>query len=655
MVRTELGEVLRIRKDELVQAWAERSKRSSERYGERPLEEVKRNLGALLDAMVELADTDDRTAVEAVVQKVYPARARAGFSFEDTLTVLFVGIEEGIRALKMECDARGCSSDFFQLANELIDVFSEVTVLHAQTLEDMRRKDLVADTVSGLAKAYEGLDEESILQNSMDGLRDRFNLDDEIHMLCEEESFPSRCDDSRVEALLRAACERAIHTGQSVTLESSPAEDASTAGAVDGKPRTAIGIPITARGGMLGSIAVASRTKASLSDNDRRMVEAVAGHIGVACENTRIYRGASNAVEKLTAGKSELFTILSGLEAAVYVADMETYEILAVNRVIEDIYGPNLVGRKCYEALQRGQTEPCTFCTNDKLMENGESTGPYIWRFKDTLTGRWYNCIDKAVMWPNGRHVRLELAFDITDAEAARTETENARDLLELYNDILLHDLGNHAGTIIGYLDLAIDTPEFGEKERSFVASAREQAEKCGQLIDRVSQFSKVLTAKDEARHGRSLNSILDEAIEEAIGIHSDQKPVIRKEYSDEGHIVPLGVFAKDVFLNLLTNAIKYGDGKVVAVRIDEDHLDERPAWKVSIMDNGQGISEKDKKKLFQRYSRLDTPKHQKGMGLGLSIARTVTDRYGGEIRVEDRVPGDHMKGACFIVVFPKA
>jgi signal transduction histidine kinase len=60
-------------------------------------------------------------------------------------------------------------------------------------------------------------------------------------------------------------------------------------------------------------------------------------------------------------------------------------------------------------------------------------------------------------------------------------------------------------------------------------------------------------------------------------------------------------------------------------------------------------------KKLFQRYSRLDTSERQKGKGLGLSIARTVANRYGGEIRVEDRVPGDHTKGACFIVVFPKA
>jgi two-component system phosphate regulon sensor histidine kinase PhoR len=353
--------------------------------------------------------------------------------------------------------------------------------------------------------------------------------------------------------------------------------------------------------------------------------------------------------------KSELFTMLSGLEAIVYVADMETYEVLAVNRVLEDFYGPNLVGRKCYEVLQRGQTEPCPFCTNDKLMKDGEPTGPYAWRFKNTLTGRWYSCIDKAVMWPDGRHVRLEVAFDITEAEAARAEAESARDLLELYNDILLHDLGNFAGATLGYLDLALQTPGLGEEGRSLVASARGQAGKCNQLIDKISKFSKALTTKDEARHGVSLDPVLDEAIDEAIQIHTDQKPVIRKEYGEEEHIVRLGAFAKDVFLNLLTNAVKYGDGKEVVVRIGEDDLGGRPAWKVSIIDNGPGISPEDMKKLFQRYSRLDTSERQKGKGLGLSIARTVANRYGGEIRVEDRVPGDHTKGACFIVVFPKA
>ncbi|MEW6570403.1 MAG: diguanylate cyclase [Nitrospirota bacterium] len=111
----------------------------------------------------------------------------------------------------------------------------------------------------------------------------------------------------------------------------------------------------------------------------------------------------------------EMFAIMDSLEGAVYVADMQTYKILRVNKYIKDFYGRSIVGKKCYQVLQSGQDRPCAFCTNSRLLVNGKPGPPVIWDFRNTKTGRWYHCIDKAICWPDGRYVRMEIAVDITE------------------------------------------------------------------------------------------------------------------------------------------------------------------------------------------------------------------------------------------------
>lgn len=119
----------------------------------------------------------------------------------------------------------------------------------------------------------------------------------------------------------------------------------------------------------------------------------------------------------------ELFAIFNAIEGSVYVADMHTYEILVVNKYCETHYGPGLVGKVCYEELQKNQTTPCSFCTNACLVGiDGIPNPPVVWEFENAKTGRWYHCIDRAIHWPDGRLVRMEMAFDIT----ARKRTEVA-------------------------------------------------------------------------------------------------------------------------------------------------------------------------------------------------------------------------------------
>jgi signal transduction histidine kinase/ActR/RegA family two-component response regulator len=117
-----------------------------------------------------------------------------------------------------------------------------------------------------------------------------------------------------------------------------------------------------------------------------------------------------------------LLTVLNGLDAIVYVADMKTYELLFVNKFVEDRFG-SITGQPCWKHIQSGQSGPCPFCTNDKLLDDaGNPAGIYTWEFENTVDGHWYNIRDRAMQWVDGRIVRLEIATDITEGKRAERE-----------------------------------------------------------------------------------------------------------------------------------------------------------------------------------------------------------------------------------------
>src|SRR6056297_3121901 len=128
---------------------------------------------------------------------------------------------------------------------------------------------------------------------------------------------------------------------------------------------------------------------------------------------TRDITELKRAEESLQEANLRLTTVIDGIDAVVYISDMETYEIIFINEYGRRIFG-DIAGLKCWKTIQ-GQDGPCVFCTNDKLVDkDGNPTGIFAWEHQNTLNGRWYDCRDSAVQWYDGRIVRIEVATDIT-------------------------------------------------------------------------------------------------------------------------------------------------------------------------------------------------------------------------------------------------
>ena len=109
--------------------------------------------------------------------------------------------------------------------------------------------------------------------------------------------------------------------------------------------------------------------------------------------------------------RAQLLSIFNSINEVVYVTDPKTYEILFVNKTLEDLLQKDVVGSICYKEFQ-GKESSCDFCTNDIILK--EKGKPYYWEYYNPLLNRDYMIVDKIIKWPDGRDVRFELAVDIT-------------------------------------------------------------------------------------------------------------------------------------------------------------------------------------------------------------------------------------------------
>ncbi|MCY7409311.1 MAG: sensor histidine kinase [Chitinophagales bacterium] len=101
---------------------------------------------------------------------------------------------------------------------------------------------------------------------------------------------------------------------------------------------------------------------------------------------------------------------------------------------------------------------------------------------------------------------------------------------------------------------------------------------------------------------------------------------------------------------NLIENAIKYSTDQS-KIRIDLKEVNEKVVLKIA--DDGLGIPDSEKKKVFQKFYRIgqEETRKTKGTGLGLFIVEKIMALHKGNVSVSDNLP----RGSIFEVTLPKA
>lgn len=219
----------------------------------------------------------------------------------------------------------------------------------------------------------------------------------------------------------------------------------------------------------------------------------------------------------------------------------------------------------------------------------------------------------------------------IENARLFEKERETALQL-EFLNDLMSHDINNINQIAMGYLEL-LKTPKLSEKQNIFLEKALNSVRNSARLIDNVRKLQKLRGGKIELER-IDLKSILEEVISE-VSQHPE-KNVEVKFSPKENMWINGSPFLKDVFFNLLDNAIKYTPSKNVKIEVNVEDLGN--SAKICVKDWGVGIPDEMKSTIFERFERLENG--VRGSGLGLYISKMIVAKLNGRIWVEDNPEG---------------
>jgi PAS domain S-box-containing protein len=349
------------------------------------------------------------------------------------------------------------------------------------------------------------------------------------------------------------------------------------------------------------------------------------GQIVSVIEISRDITERKDAEEALRQTQERLVAVLDGLEAIVYVADLETYEILFINKYTRETFG-DVCGRICWQAFQSGQNDPCDFCAStDLLTSEGKPRGGCTRECHNTINDRWYYVQDRAIHWVDGRMVRLAIATDITHRKEAEEKTKESLLEKEMLLREIHHRVKNNMQVISSLLD--IQAGYVADKAVAAMFGKSRDRIRTMALIHEKLYGSRDLAQIDFAEYLRDLADYV-------YNLYVTDPEAIRLEISvgdarlDINTAVPVALIVHELFSNALLHAFPGGKGRI---RIDLS-ADESGEFTLVVADNGAGLP-----------AGVDPVKAD---SLGIQLVNTLVRQLKGKIEI------DRSSGTAFKITF---
>lgn len=202
---------------------------------------------------------------------------------------------------------------------------------------------------------------------------------------------------------------------------------------------------------------------------------------------------------------------------------------------------------------------------------------------------------------------------------------------LDIYLDAITYEILNAVMGLRGYAELVQSTAD--ETERTFAEKIIQLAKKSDDVIRNIETISRIYKNPPEIRCV-DLASIVKNEMGSRTGAHIIMEQCNRNVLAND----MLGV----VFDNIFSNSLKFG-GKDTTITVSAREIP-GDMLEIAVSDTGPGIPDALKPLIFDRFTQ-DT-RIRSSYGLGLHIVKMLVEGYGGNVRAEDRVPGEQQSGA---------
>lgn len=254
------------------------------------------------------------------------------------------------------------------------------------------------------------------------------------------------------------------------------------------------------------------------------------------------------------------------------------------------------------------------------------------------------------MIWFIWRDARKERIYR-ENLEAANEEIQRIMNQRERLLLTITHDIKAPAASISGFIDLMkayVSNPQGIECLQNIKNSAAHLSHLVASLLDYHQLENGLMKVQPTSF---SPAQLVAESVE-GMKLRAEEKGL---EISFECKIKGMEFFRADAFRirqildNLVSNAIKYTDRGSVTIQAQVSEILGKPTLTLSVKDTGKGMTDEEKQKVFQAFTRLKSAQGIEGTGLGLSITQELVSLLGGEIILHSTLG----KGSTFIVTIP--
>jgi PAS domain S-box-containing protein len=377
--------------------------------------------------------------------------------------------------------------------------------------------------------------------------------------------------------------------------------------------------------------------------------------------------------DQLSASHERFTTVLEGLDASVSVLSVQQRELLFANRSYRLWFGGDSRGHALMaggagadvpEPQSEEDIDELSGLPAQELTEAGvDPREVYV----ESLQ-KWFDVRSRYLQWTDGRLAQMLIATDITarvraeEMAAAQADKAQVTSRLVTMGEMassVAHELNQPLTAITNYCNgmvsrVVADSIVKEDLIAALQKTAR-QAQRAGQIIHRIRAFVK---RSEPQRQPAQASKIVEDAVDLA-GIELRRRNVAIRVYVAQRlpELMCDPILIEQVLLNLLKNAAEAIDSaqlnvarRHIELRVVPHHTpEEGGVIEFSVTDKGPGLKEEVSKRLYEAFFSTKP----EGLGIGLSLCRTIIESHRGRMRAENLYNGEQVAGCRFAFTLP--